>query len=145
IPAIVAAARMAAAGVGRGGAGVEVDADAVHVVGCACSSHACHVAVVGPGVGAVVETGWGRRAADDHHVGIGVLDGVVGRAQDVVDVSSGVNLARGPFAVDVLLVPDFDGIGAVGSHAADKGRVGVEVKGARAGIEVGAGNAEQNL
>src|SRR5690554_6476514 len=70
IPAIVVVTgRVTAGRIGRSGAGVEVYADTVHVIGATGGGNAGHVAIVGPGVGAVVKTSGSRRAADDHHIG----------------------------------------------------------------------------
>src|SRR5690606_32824236 len=124
-------------------AGVEVYADTVHVIGATGGGNAGHVAVVGPGVGAVVKTSGSRRAADDHHIGVHRLNGLVGRRQHVVHIGRRVNLTGGPLEVDVHLVPDFDGIWSKSCHAAQELHVAVEVN--AAGVGIGAGDAQQHF
>src|SRR5690606_26315868 len=89
---------------------VIVDAHTVHDIGSPGVTHPHQerlVVAAGCGAGSAEETGRGWRAADDHHAAVAALDGVVGGGEHL-GVRLRADLPGGPFAVNILFVPDFN-------------------------------------
>ena len=120
VPGIVtgAANRRATARVRRYDTGIIMNADTIQHVGGTGSCHLSHIAIVIATIGrAALEEACGcRRAADHQRTRIGTLDGVIGGAKHLCVIRA-IDRAGGPFAVDIHLVPDFDGICAATGQA----------------------------
>src|SRR5690606_6454380 len=105
---------------------VIVDADAVRIVRRARVRHAKVITVVVPDARQAkrpFRAGWSGRASDDLDRRIDRFDGFVGLTQQF-DVSARVDLALRPFAVEVHLVPDLNGVGLKLGYTAHK--IGVQ-------------------
>jgi len=121
------AAGIAAGLARRNNAFVVVSADAIEVIQATAGNHFAQPAIVRHNlVGAIRNAGWRGRGADYQGSGVGSLD-LPPSPRQHPSISRSADLAAGPLAVKVGLVPYFDGVGALPGDASQPVRVGIDV------------------